>query len=63
MPTIARPNAPPRPIPLTTSQPSTDPTPIWARLPVDKRQELRDLLGRLLARLHEARRLGEVGHE
>ena len=37
--------------------------PVWTRLPKDNQQQLRDLLGRLLARLHEARRLGEVGHD
>jgi hypothetical protein len=36
---------------------------LWNRLPADKRKQLRDLLGRLLARLHEATRLGEAGHE
>ena len=37
--------------------------PLWTCIPVDRRQQLRDLLGRLLARLHEARRLEEAGHE
>jgi hypothetical protein len=34
--------------------------PLRIRLPCDQRQQLRDLLGRLLARLHEARRLEEA---
>ncbi len=37
--------------------------PLWIRLPKDNQQQLRDLLGRLFARFHEARRLGEVGHD
>jgi hypothetical protein len=37
--------------------------PLWTRLPADRRQQLRDLLGKLLARLHEAKRLGEAGRE
>jgi hypothetical protein len=63
MPTPARLSAPP---PRLTIPTASDPPPgpgLWARLPADKRRQLRDLLGRLLARLPEARRLGEDGHE
>jgi hypothetical protein len=35
----------------------------WPRLPDDRQRQLRELLGRLLARLHEARRLEEGGHD
>lgn len=37
--------------------------PLWARLPADRRRELSDLLGQLLARLHAARSAGEVSHD
>jgi hypothetical protein len=36
---------------------------LWARLPAERQRQLRDLLGQLLARLHEAQRLKEAGHE
>jgi hypothetical protein len=36
---------------------------LWTRLPAARQLQLRDLLGQLLARLHEARRLKEAGHE
>jgi hypothetical protein len=55
--------SPPRPTGLKPSRPTGGSIPLWAHLPKDNRQQLRDLLGRLLARLHEARRLGEAGHE
>jgi hypothetical protein len=37
--------------------------PLWTELPSDRRQRLSSLLGQLLARLHEARRAGEAGHD
>jgi hypothetical protein len=43
--------------------PVNDPPPVWAHLPADRQQQLRDLLGQLLARLHAARSRKEVGHE
>jgi len=36
---------------------------VWARLPADRRKQLSDLLGLLLARLHEANVRREVGHD
>jgi hypothetical protein len=43
--------------------PVNDPPAVWAHLPADRQQQLRDLLGQLLARLHAARSRKEVGHE
>jgi hypothetical protein len=36
---------------------------VWAHLPADRQQQLRDLLGQLLARLHAANARKEAGHE
>ncbi|MBX9627167.1 MAG: hypothetical protein K2X82_25415 [Gemmataceae bacterium] len=55
------PRAPPRLTPA--SPPPTDPPPVWAHLPADRQQQLRDLLGQLLARLHAARSRKEAGHD
>jgi hypothetical protein len=41
----------------------TGPPALWARLPADRKGQLQQLLGQLLTRLIEARRLGEVGHD
>ena len=41
----------------------TEILPLWAHLPPDRRRQLTDLLGQLLARLHEAQRAGEGGHD
>jgi hypothetical protein len=35
----------------------------WAHLPSIRQRQLHDLLGQLLARLHQAQRLKEAGHE
>ncbi len=48
---------PPRP----TS--ASDPPPVWVHLPADRRKQLTDLLGQLLARVHAANARQEVGHE
>jgi hypothetical protein len=37
--------------------------PLWARLPAPRRQELYRLLGQMMARLLEAQRLKEAGHD
>jgi hypothetical protein len=37
--------------------------PVWAHLAADRRQQLNELLGQLLARLHAANARKEVGHE
>ena len=37
--------------------------PSGPRLPAERQHQLRDLLGQLLARFHEAKRLKEGGHE
>lgn len=47
VPPPRRPTAPPPALPL------------WPRLPADRRRQLSELLGQLLARLHEARRAKE----
>jgi len=36
---------------------------VWAHLPTDRRKELHDLLGQLLARLHAANARKEAGDE
>jgi hypothetical protein len=36
---------------------------VWALLPADRRKQLTDLLGQLLARRHAANARQEVGHE
>ena len=49
--------APPR-------QPRTTPALLcWASLPAQRRRELDRLLGQMMARLLEAKRLKEVGHD
>ena len=35
----------------------------WTRLPLIRQRQLRDLLGQLLARFHQAQRLKEAGHD
>jgi hypothetical protein len=40
-----------------------NPPPLWARLSADRQQQLQQLLGQLLARLLEARRLQEGSHD
>ena len=57
------PDAPPPPRLTPTAAPPSDPPPVWAHLPADRQQQLRDLLGQLLARLHAATRRKEAGHE
>jgi hypothetical protein len=42
---------------------TSDPPPVWAHLPADRRKQLHDLLGQLLARLHAANARKEAGHE
>jgi hypothetical protein len=64
--TCPTPHDAPLPPPRVTTlapNPCRGTVPLWTRISVDRRQQLRDLLGRLLARLHEARRLEEAGHE
>jgi hypothetical protein len=63
MPNTARHTAPPPRMTTLAPSPNRGAVTLWTRIPVDRRQQLRDLLGRLLARLHEARRLEEAGHE
>jgi hypothetical protein len=53
--------SPPRLTP--PSPPANNPPPVWAHLPADRQQQLRDLLGQLLARLHAANARKEAGHE
>jgi len=36
---------------------------LWTHLPADRRRQLSELLGELLARLHAARSAGEVSHD
>lgn len=53
-----KPSSPPRRKPPLSVTPG-----LWTRLPAAHQQQLRDLLGELVARLHEASRLKEAGHE
>jgi hypothetical protein len=41
----------------------TRPPAPWTHLPADRKRQLQQLLGQLLTRLIEARRLGEAGHD
>jgi len=61
-PTHVRP-APTRCSPPRLTPPASNPPPVWAHLPADRQQQLRDLLGQLLARLHAANARKEVGRE
>ena len=55
------PRTPPR---LTATAAAThDPPLVWARFPADRREQLHELLGQLLARLHAARSHKEAGRE
>jgi hypothetical protein len=53
--------APPRLKP--TAAPPTHPPPVWPHLPANRRKQLHELLGQLLARLHAANVRKEVGRE
>ena len=59
--TTRRPAAPPRLTP--TAGATSDPPPVWAHLPADRRKQLHGLLGHVLARVHAARSRQEAGHE
>jgi len=49
---------------LTTAPPPSAIAPtIWARLPIEQKQQLRNLLGQLLARLLAAMQSEEAGHD
>ncbi|WP_406694208.1 hypothetical protein V5E97_24385 [Singulisphaera sp. Ch08] len=53
---------PPPPLTTPPSPPLTTPT-VWARLSSDRQRQIRDLFGRLLARVLAASCGEEVGHE
>ena len=57
------PHAPVPPPRLKDPQASTDPPSPWAGLPTGSRRQVQQLLGRLLVRLLEARRLKEVSRD
>ena len=63
MPTTTRPHRSPPPLTTTLARTAAATPTIWARLPADRRRQLRDLLGQLLARLLAATRREEAGHE
>src|SRR5262249_17339301 len=65
-PTTGGPPCPSTPQPPPRLNPSAlpvSPPPLWAHLSADRQQQLQQLLGQLLARLLEARRLTEDAHD
>ena len=55
-----RPSPPPR---CQRPRAAAKPLDLWAHLPADRQRQVQRLLGQLLIRLLEARRLQEVSHD